>query len=79
MKKGIVYSVQAVRVTEDIFSNSYTVGVYYKKKRADDIAKAHEAYRGGKVKCEVIEWVVDAIPAEDAGLEQFKKLIKSHS
>jgi hypothetical protein len=54
----LTYTVSAHRWS-DAESHTYIVGVYSKESAALKAAGDEEEYRGGKYKCEVIEWEVD--------------------
>lgn len=57
--KPMIYTVHAYR-WGDRECHSYTVGVFGKKHAALKAAETEEDYRGGKYKCEVLEWTLDA-------------------
>ena len=56
--KQTVYTVHAYR-WGDRERHSYTVGVYSKKHAALKAAETEEEWRGGKYRCEVLEWTLD--------------------
>ena len=56
--KPAIYTVHAYR-WGDRECHSYTVGVYGKKNSARKAAETEENFRGGKYKCEVLEWEID--------------------
>lgn len=57
--KPTIYTVHAYR-WGDRECHSYSVGVYSKKCAALKAAETESDYRGGKYKCEVLEWTLDS-------------------
>lgn len=55
---NIVYTVHAYR-WGNRENHSYLVGVYSKKEKALKAAYIEEDFRGGKYKCEVLEWIIN--------------------
>jgi hypothetical protein len=53
-----VYTVHAYRWGDREY-HSYSVGVYSNKHAALNAAQTESDYRGGKYKCEVLEWTLD--------------------
>jgi len=58
MKKGEIYVVTAYRFG-DRESHSYTLGVFTKKHKAQQVAESHRDYRGGKYACIVEKCIIN--------------------
>lgn len=65
MKK--YYTVHAYRFG-DRERHSYPVGLYSKANKALKAADLEEEFRGGKYKCEVIEWIPDGENKDGSGM-----------
>lgn len=62
--KNEIYIVTAYR-WGDAESHSYNLGVFTKKKKAQDVAESHCTYRGGKYACVVYKCVPNHFDNDD--------------
>ena len=69
-----VYVVTAYRWGDRAYL-SYVVGVFQKKLAAIKRTEEEEEYRGGKYRCEVLEWVIDSGIVDSDGAVNRGKVI----